>query len=136
MLPRWEPYIYAILRIMTGILFLSHGTQKLFGWPPGGMPGKIETGSLPWCSAIIELVTGFMITFGIFASIAAFIASGEMAVAYFIVHAGHGFHPLTNHGEPAVIYCFLFLYIWVRGSGPWSIDSAFRRTRTAAAPAP
>ena len=131
MLSRWEPTLYAILRIITGLLFLSHGTSKLLGFPPSGMPGKIAVGSLPWISGVIELICGFLITVGLLTSIAAFIASGEMAVAYFMVHAKNGFHPLQNKGELAVIYCFLFLYMWVRGSGPFSLDAAFRRGKTA-----
>ena len=131
MLSRYEPYVYAVLRIITGILFLSHGTSKLLGFPPSGMGGKIAVGSLPWISGVIELVCGGLITIGLFTSIAAFIASGEMAVAYFMAHAPHGFHPLQNKGELAVVYCFVFLYMWTRGSGPASLDSAFRRGKTA-----
>ena len=127
---QWEPQIYAILRIITGILFLSHGTQKLFGWPPGGMGGKIAVGSLPWISGVIEVVCGGLIAIGLFGAIAAFIASGEMAVAYFMVHAKGGFHPLQNKGELAVVYCFLWLYVFARGSGPWSLDSVMRRGKT------
>jgi putative oxidoreductase len=133
MLSKWEPQVYAILRIITGILFASHGTQKLFGWPPGGMPGKLAVGSVPWIAGVIELVCGALVAIGLCTSIAAFVASGEMAVAYFMVHAGTAFHPLQNKGEPAVIYCFLFLYIFARGVGTWGIDSAFRRGRTAPA---
>jgi len=132
MLSRWEPQLYAILRIITGLLFASHGTQKVLGYPPGGMGTKIAVGSLPWFSGVIELVCGLLIAAGFFASIAAFIASGEMAVAYFIAHAGKGFHPLVNHGELAVVYCFLWLYVAARGSGIWSIDSV-RPGRTARA---
>jgi len=127
---RYEPYVYAVLRIITGLLFLSHGTSKLLGFPPSGMPGKIAVGSLPWFSGVIELICGLLITIGLFTSIAAFIASGEMAVAYFMAHAPHGFHPLQNKGELAVIYCFVFLYMWTRGSGPVSLDAAFRRGKT------
>jgi len=130
---RYEPYVYAVLRIITGLLFLSHGTSKLLGFPPSGMPGKIAVGSLPWFSGVIELICGLLITIGLFTSIAAFIASGEMAVAYFMAHAPHGFHPLQNKGELAVIYCFVFLYMWTRGSGPVSLDAAFRRGKTARA---
>lgn len=129
-LSRFEPHAYAILRIISGILFLSHGTSKLLGYPPSGMPGKIAVGSMPWFSGVIESICGALIAIGLFASIAAFIACGEMAVAYFMAHAPHGFHPLTNKGELAVIYCFLWLYVWARGSGVWSLDGAFRRNRT------
>ncbi|MGZ7033425.1 MAG: DoxX family protein [Thermoanaerobaculia bacterium] len=129
MLSRWEPQIYAIFRLVTGFVFFSHGTSKLLGWPPSGMPGKLAVGSLLWFSGIIELIGGFLIMIGLFASIAAFICSGEMALAYFMAHQPHGLHPLTNKGEPAVLYCFLFLYIAAHGSGIWSVDSALNRNR-------
>ena len=133
MLSKWAPQIYAILRIVTGLLFASHGSQKLFGYPPSDMPGKITVGSLPWIAGLIELVCGLLIAIGLLTSIAAFIASGEMAVAYFMVHAGGAFHPLQNKGELAVVYCFLFLYVFARGVGTWGIDSAFRKRSTAPA---
>jgi putative oxidoreductase len=129
MLSRWEPQIYAILRIVIGFLFFSHGTSKLLGWPPSGMPGKLAVGSLPWFSGVIELVAGFLILIGLFSSVAAFIASGEMAVAYFMAHQPHGTHPITNKGEAAVLYCFVFLYIAARGSGMLSVDSAINRNK-------
>jgi putative oxidoreductase len=132
MLSRWEPQLYAILRIIAGLLFASHGTQKVLGYPPGGMGMKVAVGSLPWFSGVIELVCGMLIAAGFFASIAAFIASGEMAVGYFIAHASQGFHPLVNRGELAVVYCFLWLYVAARGSGIWSIDRV-RPGRTARA---
>ena len=124
LLGRYSEYIYAIVRIVVGFLFALHGTQKFWGYPPlpPGMPaGPLDT--LMVIGAGIELVAGLMIMFGFFASIAAFIASGEMAVAYFMVHQAMGTWPTTNRGEPAVLFCFIFLYIAARGSGVWSIDS-------------
>ena len=126
-LGRFEPYFYALLRIVAGLMFLMHGTQKLFGFP-GGKP-TVELGSLMGVAGIIETVGGLMITLGLFASVAAFIASGEMAVAYFKAHLPQSGLPILNQGEPAVLYCFLFLYIASRGSGIWSIDALLARGR-------
>src|SRR5436305_2785953 len=118
-LERFTGPIYALFRIVFGLLFASHGAQKvfgLFGGPKAGPPLIVVAG---W----IELVTGLLITVGLFAGIAAFIASGEMAVAYFMARAANGAWPLVNHGEAAVLYCFAFLLMAARGSGIWSIDS-------------
>jgi putative oxidoreductase len=117
----FAPYAYALLRIVAGLLFLCHGGQKLFGWF-GGQP--VPLGSLFGLAGILELVLGLLIAIGLFTSYAAFIASGEMAVAYFIGHFPKGFWPIENAGEPAVLFCFIFLYIATRGSGIWSVDAA------------
>lgn len=120
-LGRYAEYVYAIVRIVVGFLFVLHGTQKLFGVPLLA-PGPI--GALGTAAAVIELVAGLLVLFGFFASFAAFIASGEMAVAYFIAHfKSEAPLPIQNGGELAVLYCFIFLYIAARGSGVWSIDS-------------
>jgi putative oxidoreductase len=129
-LGRWTGPIYSILRIITGIMFMIHGTQKILG-APAGAQGQPAAGSLPWIAGIIELVCGGLIAIGLLTSIAAFIASGEMAVAYFMAHAPRGFLPITNQGELAVVYCFLFLFIAAYGGGPWSVDALMRRGRTA-----
>jgi len=127
-LGRYSEYIYAIVRIVVGLLFVLHGTQKLFMYPPfpsamaGGAPNPLMMSLLP-VGAVIELVAGLMVLFGFFASIAAFIASGEMAVAYFLGHQSGGTWPTTNGGEAAVLFCFILLYIAARGSGVWSVDS-------------
>ena len=118
-LARFVEPIYAIFRIVFGLLFACHGAQKilgLLGGPKMDAPLMIAAG---W----IELLAGLLILLGLFAGIAAFIASGEMAVAYFMAHASGGFWPIVNHGEAAVLYCFAFLYIAARGSGIWSIDA-------------
>lgn len=128
-LGRFEPYIYAILRIVVGFLFLLHGTQKLFGFPPSGKPGG-SLNAMMTAAGVIELVAGLLILIGLFASIAAFIASGMMAVAYFMVHQPQGALPIQNNGETAVLFCFIFLYIAARGSGIWSVDSMMNRGRT------
>ena len=127
-LGRYGTYVYAIFRIVVGFMFMLHGTQKLFGWPPSGQPGGPAEG-LMLVAGIIELVCGALVMVGFFASFAAFIASGMMAVAYFMVHQPMGALPLTNKGEAAVLYCFAFLYIAARGSGVWSVDSIVRGSR-------
>ncbi|NEM97626.1 DoxX family protein [Pontibacter burrus] len=130
-LGNYAPHFYALLRIVAGLLFAMHGTQKLFGWPGDG--DTVELASLMGLAGIIELVGGLMIAFGVFASWAAFIASGEMAVAYFMAHAPQAMWPLQNQGELAALYCFLFLYIAARGAGIWSIDGARHRDRVVTA---
>src|SRR5215216_1893990 len=104
-LGKYAPYLYALLRIVAGLLFALHGTQKLLGIP-GGKPPGLPTIAL--VAGVIELVCGLMILLGLLTSIAAFIASGEMAVAYFMAHFPRGFWPIINQGELAVLLCFLF----------------------------
>jgi putative oxidoreductase len=124
---RYSPQLFAILRIVSGLLFAMHGTQKLFGWPGGKEPMTVP---LMVAAGVIELVGGVLIAIGFFASWAAFIASGEMAVAYFKAHAHPPLsNPLLNQGELAVLYCFLFLFIAAYGAGIWSVDAARRRGR-------
>ena len=118
-LERFTEPLYAIFRIVFGLLFFSHGTQKVFGL----FGGQKVDATLPLVAGWIEMVTGLLILIGLFAGVAAFIASGEMAVAYFMVHASTHWWPVVNHGEAAVLYCFAFLYMAARGSGIWSIDS-------------
>ena len=130
-LGRYSPYIYAMLRIVAGLMFAMHGSQKLFGIPGNKPP--LPLASLLGVGGAIELITGLMIALGLLAGYAAFIASGEMAVAYFMTHASQGFLPIVNHGELAVLYCFLFLYIAARGSGVWSLDALLERTRARSA---
>jgi putative oxidoreductase len=124
MLAPFRDHAYAIFRFMSGALFACHGAQKLFGAFGGqkvGMPLMIAAG-------VIELVAGLMIAFGFFAGIAAFIASGEMAVAYFMSHAKNGFWPIENKGELAVLYCFVFLYIAAHDSGRIALDRPLRKS--------
>jgi putative oxidoreductase len=123
-LSRWQPQLLAVLRIVTGLLFLEHGTAKLFGFPlfPEGMPHPLPT--LIVVSAVIELLCGLLVTLGLFTRLAAFIASGEMAIGYFMVHFPKSFWPIANMGEAAILYCFIFLYLAAAGAGAWSIDGA------------
>jgi len=123
----WAPRLLSVLRIVAGLLFIEHGTSKLLGFPAGGETGTVALFSLVGLSAVLELVGGVLLTLGLFTRITAFILSGEMAVAYFMVHAPSSFFPLINRGEPAILYCFLFLYIAAAGAGPWSIDALRRR---------
>jgi len=127
-LQRWQPQLLAILRIVVGLLFVEHALIKLVGFPPGGKPGLQEVGSFLWIAGVIELVTGALVTLGLFTRLAAFIAAGEMAVAYWMVHAKMGFYPAVNMGEAAILFCFVFLYLAAAGPGAWSVDGARRRS--------
>ncbi|HEV7700699.1 MAG TPA: DoxX family protein [Pyrinomonadaceae bacterium] len=128
-LGRYSEYVYAIFRIVFGFLIMLHGTQKLFGWPPAKQPGEVA--GLLLIAAIIELVCGFLILIGFFSSLAAFLACGMFAVAYFMVHQPGGPLPIMNGGELAVAYCFVCLYISARGSGILSVDGMVRGSRAA-----
>lgn len=136
-LGRYSTYIYAILRIVSGFLFIWHGSQKLFGYPPAQLPPGAPAPELSTLMAVggaIELIGGLLIMIGLFTSFAAFISSGMMAVAYFMAHFSmQAFLPLQNRSELAVIYCFVFLYIASRGSGVWSVESVFKGSGSAAA---
>lgn len=121
----YEPQTYALLRIVSGFLFLWHGMQKLFGFPgevPAGVPGFIIATAGP-----IELVGGTLVMIGLFTSWAAFVSSGLMAFAYWLGHGTRALLPVLNQGELAVLYCFVFLYISARGAGIWSVDAGRRR---------
>lgn len=126
LLGRLEPYAYAALRIVAGLLFLFHGLQKLFGMYGGT---AVSLASQRGVAGVIELVGGTLILVGLFTVPAAFIASGQMAVAYFQVHQPRGFWPVENGGELAALYCFLFLYIATRGAGTLSLDRLRGRGR-------
>lgn len=128
---RFAGATHSLLRIAAGVLFICPGTMKLLGWF-GGMPGKPGGGGLPpllVAAGVIELVGGVAILLGLFTRPVAFIASGEMAVAYFIGHFPRGFWPIQNHGEPAVLFCFIFLFLSASGPGPFSLDHVLRRRR-------
>jgi putative oxidoreductase len=119
-LSKFEPYAYAAMRIVFGFLFACHGISKVFVVLGGHHPA----GPLEWAAAVIELAGGVLIAIGFLTRCAAFVSSGEMAVAYFKVHQPHGFFPLVNHGELAVIYCFVALYIACRGAGKLAVDKS------------
>jgi putative oxidoreductase len=121
-LGKYADTLYAVLRIVAGLLFMCHGGAKLFGW----FGQDKVTDPMMMLAGVIELVGGLLIAIGLFTSIAAFVASGEMAAAYFMAHAPQSPIPLVNQGELAALYCFLFLYMAARGSGRLSVDSARR----------
>ena len=121
---RWQPQLLAVLRIIVALLFIEHATIKLFGFPPGGAPGLQPVGNLLWIGGVVEIVCGLMILVGLWTRLFAFIAAGEMAVAYFMVHAPQSFFPAVNMGEGAILFCFVFLYLAGAGAGAWSVDSA------------
>lgn len=127
-LGRYSEQIYAIMRIVVGFSFACHGTMKLFGWF-SDKPGQMALFSLMGLAGVIEFFGGLLIAVGLLASYAAFLASGTMAVAYFMSHYPRGFWPIKNGGELAVLYCFIFLFIGAKGSGRWSVDAALRRSR-------
>jgi len=119
------PHFLSLLRLMTGLLFLQHGTAKILGFPPSDFGGKPLL-SMTGLSGSLELVGGILIAVGLFTRPVAFILSGMMAVAYFMVHAPQNFYPILNGGELAVLYCFTFLYLSAAGGGPWSLDRFVR----------
>jgi putative oxidoreductase len=130
-LERYSPYALAALRIVAALIFMEHGTQKLFGFPAppeGGLPPAL---SLFWIGAILELVGGFLILIGLFTRPVAFVISGEMAVAYWMVHAPQNSFPVLNGGDAAILYCFVFLLLVFTGPGVWSVDGARGQTRPA-----
>lgn len=124
---RWAGEALSLLRIVAALLFLLHGSSKLFGFPPFPMDLP-QPGSLLWIGAILELIGGLMLLFGLFSRPAAFILSGEMAVAYWMFHAPQSTFPSVNQGEPAILFCFVFLLIAAAGPGPWSIDAQRSRS--------
>jgi putative oxidoreductase len=126
-LSAWTPYALAALRIVTGLLFLSHGLVKTLGFPAGAPPGQQALFSLFGVGGAIEVAAGVLIALGLFTRAAAFIASGEMAVAYWMFHAPSGPYPLTNMGEGAILYCFIFLFLVFAGPGALALDAMLRR---------
>jgi putative oxidoreductase len=119
---QWSERMLGVLRIIVGLLFVEHGLAKLVGFPHVAMFDKLQLVSLLGLAGVIELVGGALLTMGLFTRITAFIMSGEMAFAYFMVHAPKSFYPTLNGGELAIVYCFLFLYFAAAGSGAWSVD--------------
>lgn len=126
-LAAWSPRMLAILRIVAGLLFLEHGAIKLFGFPPGGQPGPQAMMSFMWFAGVIEFVGGGLVALGLFTRVAAFVVSGEMAVAYWMAHAKNSLYPALNQGDAAILFCFVFLYLVFAGPGAWSLDGMIGR---------
>lgn len=128
--PRWSGIFLSVLRVVAALVYMQHGSQKLFGFPPTGGPG----GTAPFVlfsqtglAGILEFFGGMLVLLGLFTRPVAFLLSGEMAVAYFQVHAPRAFLPIVNRGELAVVLCFVFLYFAFAGAGPWSVDGVIAR---------
>ena len=125
----WAPRVLSVLRIVTALIFMAHGTQKLFGFPvmpDGGLPPAF---SFFWVGGVLEFVGGLMILLGLFTRPVAFLLAGEMAVAYWMFHAPQSFYPVLNGGDASILYCFVFLYLVFAGPGPWSLDAVLRQRR-------
>ncbi|MBP0491349.1 DoxX family protein [Pararoseomonas indoligenes] len=120
----WAPRVLSVLRIVAALIFLLHGTQKLFGFPAPPANGLPPAMSLFWVGAILELGGGILLLLGAFTRPVAFILSGEMAYAYWMFHAPRNLYPTLNGGDAAILYCFVFLYLVFAGPGPWSVDAA------------
>ena len=125
---RYGPQALSLLRIVAALLFLLHGSSKLFNFPPFPMELP-QPGTMLWIGAILELVGGLALLVGLFSRPVAFILSGEMAVAYWMFHAPQSTFPSVNQGEPAILFCFIFLLIAAAGPGPWSLDASRKRRR-------
>jgi putative oxidoreductase len=126
-LSAWAPRALSVLRIVAGLMIIEHGMSKLFGWPVVPAFAQLQLFSLLGATGVIETVCGALVILGLFTQPAAFILSGEMAVAYFMVHEPRSFFPLINGGALAIIYCFAFLYLSTAGGGPWSVDAALKK---------
>lgn len=126
-LDRYTPYALGALRIVAALIFIEHGTQKLFAFPAAPEGGLPPAWSQLWIGAWIELVGGVLIALGLFTRPAAFIASGTMAVAYWMFHAPASFYPVLNGGDAAILYCFVFLLLVFAGPGAFSVDGAMKK---------
>jgi putative oxidoreductase len=127
-LNRYAPHVLSLVRIVAALLFFEHGLGKLTGFPPSSMPGVF---TLFWFAGVIEFVAGALLIVGLFTRTAAFIASGEMAFAYFLGHAPKAFYPMLNGGEPAILLCFIFFYMVFAGGGAWGLDNLLTARRRA-----
>ncbi len=123
----WAPRLLSVLRIVSALIFMAHGTQKLLGFPAPPANGLPATFSLIWVGGIIELLGGLLLVLGLFTRPVAFVLSGQMAVAYWMFHAPRNLYPLLNGGDASILYCFVFLYLVAAGPGPWSLDALRRR---------
>ena len=125
-LSKLAPYFLSVLRIFAAGAFLTHGTMKLFSWPA---PFEYPLNPMLYIAGILEVVGGLLLLMGLFSRPTAFLLSGLMAFAYFIAHSSNSFFPVLNHGEAAMLYCFIFLYISVAGPGVWSFDASRAQSR-------
>jgi putative oxidoreductase len=123
----WTPRTLSLLRIMTALVLLQFGTAKLLGFPVFEYLNNVPRFSLPWFAGVLEFVGGALLLLGLFTRPVAFVLSGLMAFAYFLSHAPKGLYPLTNGGNLAVLFCFVFLYFACAGGGAWSVDAVLRR---------
>lgn len=121
----WAPRVLSLLRIVTALLFIEHGTQKLLGFPASDFSPAVLT--LPWIAGLLEMVGGAAVLVGFWTRPVSFVLSGLMAVAYFTAHAPQSFFPALNGGDAAILFCFIFFYLVFAGGGPWSLDAAARR---------
>jgi putative oxidoreductase len=126
-LAKWQPMVLSLLRFMSGLLLLQHGTGKILGFPVLANFANLQIGSMVGIAGLIELIGGILLVLGLFTRAAAFITSGMTAVAYFMVHAPKGFYPILNGGELAALYCFVFFYLIFAGGGPISLDAILRK---------
>jgi putative oxidoreductase len=124
---RWAPQMLSILRIVSALIFIEHGTQKFFAFPAASASGSPALLSLLWWQGVIELVGGILLLLGLFTRPVAVILAGDMAFAYWMVHAPRNFYPVLNAGDAAILYCFVFLYLAFAGGGPWSVDTQLRK---------
>jgi putative oxidoreductase len=135
--PQWNRRVLGLVRIVVGLLFITHGIQKLFGYPPNPMMHMpVAAGTQMWYAGWIETIGGGAIIVGLFTRLVAFVLCGEMAVAYFTQHFPRGMIPLANGGELAVLYCFFYLYLVAAGAGSFSIDSLLARATSSSPPGP
>ncbi len=125
-LAAWAPRMLSILRIVSALLFVEHGSQKLLGFPASDYSPAFM--SLSWIAGVLELFGGALLVIGLFTRPVAFVLSGLMAAAYFMAHAPQSFFPVLNGGEAAILFCFVFLYLVFAGPGPWSVDAMRART--------
>jgi putative oxidoreductase len=128
-LDRWSPVMLGILRIVTALIFMAHGTQKILGFPAPPASGQPQLLSLMGIGGLLELVGGVLILAGLFTRPVAFVLAGEMAVAYWFFHAPRNFYPVLNGGDAAILYTFVFLYLVFAGPGAWSLDALRNRDR-------